>query len=445
MAAKYVYSGAAGAANGTSWTDAYTSVATALAAIAAGDTLYVADDHAESQGSNLTWTPPGTFAAPNYVLCCRRTGGSVPPVSADLRTTATVTTTGAFTMSFGAGCAYVYGVTFQCGSGSNGNTINLGTVTGNFWQYESCTFKMVATGAGARIIIGSSASNIITGRILFKNCALVFANASQSISLNGQMLEMVGGSIALTGTVPTTLFNSSDTHPTFTYLRDVDLSGLGSGKTLYGAFVFPQRFVFERCKLGASVTVAAAQAAPGVRIDLIDCDSGATQYRNESYQYGGVLTTETVVVMASGSTDGVQAASHKIVNNANAGWLNPFESFPMGEFYSDTLNISVSQTFELMTDNVVLTNRDAWVELEYMGSSATPLGSVATSGVDALGAGSNLTTSAASWTTTGIGTPKPQKIVVSFTPQLKGRYRAVLKVSKASATVWLNRPATKAA
>lgn len=445
MAGKYVYSGAAGAANGSSFTDAYTTQAAGLAGISAGDSLWVADDHAETQASVLTLTPPGTFANPNHILCVRRVGGSTPPVSADLRTTTTVTTTGNNVINLGAGCAYLYGITFNGGTGAVAGSITIGSVTINRWIAESCGFKLVGTGTGARIVFGISSANTITGQLYLKNSVLTFANASQAITLNGYMVEMIGGSIALTGTVPTTLFSATDSHPGFTSLRGVDLSAFGSGKTLCGAFTMPQRVVFERCKLGASVTIAATPTCPGARIDVIDCDSGATQYRNESYQYGGTLTTETTIVMSGGATDSVQAFSHKIVTNANNNWVNPFESFPMGEFYAGTLNVSVAQVFELLTDNVVLTNKDAWVKLEYMGSSATPLGSTASSGTDALDAGTNLATSTATWTTTGMGTPKPQKITVNFTPQLKGWYRAVLKVAKASTTLYLNPPAAKAA
>src|SRR5829696_6649358 len=94
MANYYVYSGAAGAANGTSWTNAYTTLANAIAgSVAAGDTVYVAHDHAESTAASISHTWPGTATSPVRVICANR-AGSVPPVSADLANTATVTTTG---------------------------------------------------------------------------------------------------------------------------------------------------------------------------------------------------------------------------------------------------------------------------------------------------------------------------------------------------------------
>src|SRR3990167_3028291 len=93
MANVYVRSGAAGAGTGADWGNAYTTLAAALGAKAAGDDFWVADDHAETQASALTAVAPGTSASPNRIICVDR-AGSVPPVSADLRTSATISTTG---------------------------------------------------------------------------------------------------------------------------------------------------------------------------------------------------------------------------------------------------------------------------------------------------------------------------------------------------------------
>lgn len=85
MANHYVWSGATGGATGADWADAYLTLAAAATGSVAGDTFYVAHDHAETQASAMTITFPGTEASPNRVYCVDR-AGSVPPVAADLRT-----------------------------------------------------------------------------------------------------------------------------------------------------------------------------------------------------------------------------------------------------------------------------------------------------------------------------------------------------------------------
>ena len=52
---------------------------------------------------------------------------------------------------------------------------------------------------------------------------------------------------------------------------------------------------------------------------------------------------------------------------------------------------------------------------------------------DPLAAAANITTSTATWTTTGLTTPVKQKIAITFTPQMKGYFRIVFKVAKAKA------------
>ena len=47
MAIYYVYSGAGGSNNGSSWANAFTTLTTAFVTEVAGDTLYVAHDHVE--------------------------------------------------------------------------------------------------------------------------------------------------------------------------------------------------------------------------------------------------------------------------------------------------------------------------------------------------------------------------------------------------------------
>ena len=93
MANYYIWSGATGAANGTSWANAYLTLTAGIQSKAVGDVFYVAHDHAEVAAGALTFQTPGTIASPSKVICVDR-AGSVPPVSADRRTTASITRTG---------------------------------------------------------------------------------------------------------------------------------------------------------------------------------------------------------------------------------------------------------------------------------------------------------------------------------------------------------------
>ena len=104
MAIYYVYSGAGGSNNGSSWANAFTTLTTAFATEVAGDTLYVAHDHAESTAAQSRSRRPARLPNPTKVVCVNR-AGSVPPVSADRRATAQVTTTGALDINLSGLCA----------------------------------------------------------------------------------------------------------------------------------------------------------------------------------------------------------------------------------------------------------------------------------------------------------------------------------------------------
>jgi hypothetical protein len=148
MADWYVYSGAAGTGTGANWANAKTTLSAAATAAADGDTAYVAHDHAETGASNMTIAPVGVLKC----YCVNR-AGSVPPVAADLRTTATVTVTGApsatpMTITT-ASLLYCYGISFASGSGASSASMSING-TGTF-VLEAGNLRIPGTNAADRI------------------------------------------------------------------------------------------------------------------------------------------------------------------------------------------------------------------------------------------------------------------------------------------------------
>src|SRR4029077_3773558 len=146
MAVYYVYSGAGGSNNGSSWANAFTTLTTAFATEVAGDTLYVAHDHAESTGSAVTLTSSGSLTAITTIVCVNR-AGSVPPVAADRRTTAQVTTTGANNLTLN-GSAHYDGIIFSAGSGANVASLLINQVGANIHRFDNCSLRVGATSGG---------------------------------------------------------------------------------------------------------------------------------------------------------------------------------------------------------------------------------------------------------------------------------------------------------
>ena len=321
MATYYVYSGAAGGATGADWANAFTTLAGAFSGKAAGDIFYVADDHAESQASAMTLTPPGTAASPCFVYCVRRTGGSVPPVSADLRTTATITTTGDNAITFSMQFTYYYGITFSAGTSTAVNGI--ATTSTGVLLFKSCALrKLGTTESTVAIALGPLGSNS-DSLVVLDNTTVQFGATGDRMVLRGRARWQNTASAITGATIPTALFGGLAVSST-TLVEGVDLSALGSGTTLVAASTAALEHVFKDCKLGSSVTVAATPAGPGrTETSLIRCDSGDTNYRTEKYSYMGVLTTETTIVRTGGASDGTTPIAWKVVTTANSAGITP--------------------------------------------------------------------------------------------------------------------------
>lgn len=435
MTARYVRSGAAGAANGTSWADAYATLTAAFAGSSAGDVLYVSEDHVETTAAAVTLTSPGTAASPCQIICVDH-AGTVPPVSADLRTTATVSTTGASTIAF-AGFAYSEGVTYSSGDSSNAASISFNSTSAWCWEIRNCGLKLNNTSSSSRINIGTSAQ--VIEKLILRNVVLTFGATGQGIQMSHVMFEWLNATSALGGTIPTTLFNTA-TRLADVKITGVDLSAAGSGKNLINVAGTGAFFRLLDCKLGSSVAITTGThpGPGGTEVTLVNCDSADTNYRYHKQDYRGTITNETTIVRTGGASDGTTPVSRKMVSTANTKFYSPLESDWIRLWNESTSSITL--TIPVITDNVTLKDNDAWIEVEYLGTASFPLGNYASDApADVLNAGTNQATDAAStWTTTGLTTPVKQSLSVTFTPAHKGVIRARVMLAKASATMYFD-------
>lgn len=420
------------ASDGLTWANAKATLAAALTAAGAGGTVYVSDNHAESSGSAITLTSPGTAAAPVTVLCVNDASDPEPPTA--LAATASVA---GLTLAV-RGFAYCYGITFNASSTGSSTTIAFfGDTLPGYWRLENCVVALTGNSATPRLLLGAVVASHDDELVEFVNTTLSFAHVGQAVNPISPFI-MRGG--AVTGTAPTTLFVPSTTINGKVILQGVDLSGLGSGKNLVDVSIAKfQDYLFENCKLGASVaiTTGANSGQGGVTIQIINCDSGDTNYRYVKHCYQGDITQESTIVRTGGASDGTTPISRKMVSSANSKFYSPLELGPLS-IWNEATGSSKTLTVEVVTDNVTLTDAEAWVEVEYLGTSGFPLSLFANDrAADVLATPANQTSSSETWTTTGLGTPVKQKLAVSFTPQEKGLIRARVMLAKASTTMYV--------
>lgn len=375
MANVYVDSNAAGAGTGADWANAYTTIGAALAAAGtvAGDNLWVAQDHAESSASAISWTDiKGTDAAPVKIICVNK-AGSVPPVAADLRATGTVTTTGnsAITLNTTANrFGYIYGITFSCGSGAVSASLTSTSASANI-VFDNCALKLAGTSGGS-IVLGSAAGQ--TRNVLI-NTNMQFASTAANAQLNGTIVDWRGGTLQ-GATIPSTLFAPST--GVLARLTGLDLSAAGAGKTLVSNDGGLGQVYLIDCKLGASVTFAtrATVLRRGASC-LIRCDSGATAYRTESNFYEGDQQTTASVVRTGGASDGVTTIGWKLNTTANVTAPNPFNAVPISGFNSTTgsnITVAIEGVGDPRAFSALPKDNEIWFDLEYLGTASFPLG-----------------------------------------------------------------------
>lgn len=363
----YVWSGATGTADGSTWANAYLTLQAAMNPGGGGDVYWVAHDHSElTAGASLQcWA---NHANPAKTVCVNRLG-SVPPVAADRRTTAVVATSANGSITISNSCFYD-GITFIAGNSTGAAFID---ISGDYqwWRFDNCSFRLGSTGAG--MIRFPSSNSWFSPYVELNNTTMSFSAANQVFQCNG-VFKWSNTAPALLGVPPTALFALAINHGGNIELIGLDLS------TLTGAIItdttntnaFSIRIV--DCKLSASVNKSTAGLTRGSRtVDLIR-SSSAGNYAVRSQRYAGVLDEETTVVRApGGATDLTTPLSWKVATNTNAQYLTPFDCPPIA-VWNDTVGSPVTAAVEgVWVGAAVPKNDEAWVELQYLSSSSSPL------------------------------------------------------------------------
>jgi hypothetical protein len=433
VASYYVWSGATGSANGTSWANAYTTLTLAFTGKAAGDVFYVAHDHAEASAT-VTLTALGTIANPNRVICVNR-AGSVPPVSADRRATAQVATTtnGAIVLN---GFIHYDGIIFVAGNSTGSGNIGVSGTSGVWMRFDNCSFRIGSTGAG-QINFGNFGATFIN-YVELNNTTMSFSAATQSVQVNN-VQRWRNTPLALIGTaVPTTLFVPRASTGGDIECIGVDFSAAGSGKTIVGALAGASinKFRFIDCKHDAAVTKSAVPTSYGsTEIDFIRSGASGVNYTIFRHRISGTLDQETTIVRTGGASDGTTPLSWKVVTTANCAFSMPFECPPIA-IWNDTTGSAKTATIEgIWGGGAVPLDSDIWIDVEYLGDAASPQGSFVNDGTpDLLSTAANQTSSSATWG----GSTTKFKLNVTFTPQQKGWIYARVKCAKPSSTFYID-------
>jgi hypothetical protein len=349
---------------------------------AAGNTVYVGDNHAESQATAITIAPAGSSLTTVGKIICHNHSGSYPPGTSDLTAGASISTTAGVNITFnptGGGSAfYLYGISFVVGAGSAGVASYVGGQLSCFIYFDRCLFKLATTFAGAALIqVSNGGVSVVT----WNNCTVYFGNALHYIDIgNGVFTWQNTGPVLASGSaVPSGLLGQSSTGRSYSLtLEALDLSQITGALDKQASAFQMGPWLIKDCKLNASMTIPTPQAWGEIN-QLVRSDSAATAYKSTRYAYEGTETTETSITRVGGASDPTgQAQARKIVTTANGQWLRPYKAEPYA-IWNPTTGTNVTVTvYGTVNAGTLPNNDDIWLEVEYLGSAASPLGTIVT-------------------------------------------------------------------
>jgi hypothetical protein len=400
------------------------------------DVIFVADNHAETSSAATTIS---FFLAPSHTYCMDHTIAS--PTGANLKNTGSITTTGATALSI-TGNGYINGLVFNVGVGNASATqarLQLQLAVTGYMTLENCRFFIASTASTAISAVNFGNANPINGFVNLINCSVQLLANTSIISLTGGVGYWKNSSLFIPGGVMPPVLISSVNALGYGSLvfEGVDFTGFTG--TLIDSLANGSKISLIKCKLDpALVATTGPQIEGNWEVELTNCDSGTGYYRNERWNAAGKLTTEIGVIRVGGTTDGATPISWKIITTNFSDWGTPFVSFPIS-VYNTAIGSGISVTIEVLTDGVTLTNADIWLEASYFGSRSATLRSFVNSGlINGLDTPVNLATSAATWNTTGLVSPMPQKILLTFTPQVIGFVLYRVRIGRINTTVYVD-------
>jgi len=422
MATVYCWDGGSDTAPYDTWSKAATSLQTAITSAGGAGTVLLASDHAESPGSNVNLTSPGSSPTTAVrVISSDRTDDSYKVAeNVQLNVTGSL----AFYDE-----TYFYGVNFRC------STNMIFTEALRTRRFDDCTLEV--SGLTNYYNLNSTYYSAF-----FENCTLAHGATSGTVAkifaFTGQSaLAELRNCTVTCGTTVTTLCDAGSSN--FVRFIGCDLSGSQAGELFSFPTTYCPNAVLINCLLPSGVTLSSDSpiADQDLAIYMHNCDSGNGLHRFEERRSQGVSQGEFSIYRTPGASDGTTSFSIELASNAQAvEYINPLR-IKLADVWVDT---STSRTFtaHIARDATAtaLQDDEVWLEVSYPDDTTAAYhwqndrtATISTSPA-------NQTDSTESWTGLG-GTNKRQKLEVTTNQTGKlGPVQVYLALAKPNTTIY---------
>lgn len=454
----FVWSGATGANDGTTWEDAYTTLASlssdATFDPTAGDICYVRSSHAENVASVFTLT---TFSFSDYeageapVKILSVAGADTGTSPGALTRSASINTSGSTNdINIDSGNFYIRGIDFDSGDdtflGTGSNDKSKGKM-----MFEDCTWNV---DSGDTISLANDSGWDDAVRYVFKDCTFDFQGTTSWMRFGSNLTQQLYAcdvdfwNCTWTATaVPSPAFRIGDVGSARFRFIGCDLSGLtGTWFDFSFGVIGSLTFEFIGCKIPASFTLLDDnQNTPAVTWIFRHCEDGTSADPSVAMEVTtaeGKVSVDTARYRTGGASDGertnpvsweMDTGDAQLVGSIDEGYS--FLESPTIEGWVDGDGSTAKTLRFYLASGATQNDDDVWVDVWHPNESDTSSQLQLTSSrITPLDTPAALTTdSGSTWTGTDVSTK--QYIDITFTPDKPGPVMARWYLAKPSERV----------
>lgn len=422
----------------------------------ANDTIYVKNTHVRNLTVAQDWHFPETGV--NKLLSV--------DASLNLVAGAKETSTGGNVNTCVQGFVYAYGLIIEASTNSTKGVVSVGSrnnnsVTADCRQvWDNCLFYPAGNTSGSSFNLGHQ-NNLRPNYLELRNCTLKGRHAATTLGIVGGMLtaKIYNLTFDNSGTAQTAPFYTSDFYglPQLIEVVSSDFSFCTTALVNWANIttIKPFFYKFINCKIPSAVTTGTRGTAT-LEIECLNCSNSDTTIYYYKDNYYGITSTDTGIYLTTGASQAKEqngtltSFSLKTITNSNTTLIHSFELPWVSVFIGSTGSKTVSM--KIAYDNATaLKDSEIWIEVDYYGSTSSPLSTIegsfpivsGTKSRDILAAGSSLSDTSEAWTgTSGWTNKKTHTLSKTVTVNQQGYIRCRVVIGKASQTVYVNQSIT---